>query len=398
MRICLYSAVSERNQFSPVTRSLGGSIRNRLRRAYDAFMWSQLGKCTLDYWVYEDCKNSNVGDIAIRVSITELLRAKFGATTEFLSLQWGELSDGMVREINDTCSLFIVGGSGYFHLDQSSNTSSRVAKDLVYLRQIAKPIIGLGLGVNITGGHCNGSRASWPSAKSRQEIKEFTTICKVLTVRDAFSEEVLSRSSFQDASVVADPAFFLTFTTSDPPLPVEANLCGLNFGLHGPTSTKILRSNISTYIAALKTIQLRHGYRFLYFVHSDAERIIPFLLRKKGVSCGVASGDPHDLLTLYRALDVHMCQMLHSAILAMSVGVPVLNLAYDIKNESFFRLLGLEQFQIIPFGTRTNDIVDKFDQLIADKLQIRRSLADQRMRLVKQMNDTIERVRALCPK
>jgi polysaccharide pyruvyl transferase WcaK-like protein len=395
MRVCIYTAISERNQYSPVLRSLEGSVRNRLRRVYDALMWSHLDKFTLDYWVYEERWNSNVGDIAIRLAIIELLRATFGTNTEFFSLQWRELSDDTVREINDTCSLFIVGGSGYFHLDDQGNTPSRLTADLVYLRRIAKPIIGFGLGVNITGESYNAIRANWPSAKACQAIKEFTSLCRIVAVRDTFSKEVLARSSFNDAAIVVDPAFLLASDSAES-LPTHSDICGVNFGLHGPTSTTILRNNISTYLAALKAIQLRHGYRFLYFVHSDAELIIPSLLKKKGVSCNVARGDPHAMLAQYRTLDVHICQMLHSAILAMSVEVPVLNLAYDVKNVSFFQLLEVETYQLSAIGASTNDIIDKFDQLVADKLEIRRSLAEQRIRFLKHTNEVLERVRALC--
>ena len=52
------------------------------------------------------------------------------------------------------------------------------------------------------------------------------------------------------------------------------------------------------------------------------------------------------LQATYAGLDMHVGGMLHSCILACSVGTPCVALAYDVKHAGFFDLMGIPELCI----------------------------------------------------
>jgi polysaccharide pyruvyl transferase WcaK-like protein len=110
--------------------------------------------------------------------------------------------------------------------------------------------------------------------------------------------------------------------------------------LHGAHATVVNRTLLTALTRALHRFASQTPTHFFYFIHSDGERGIAAALRRYGLPLTVVDGGPDVLLEAYRRLDVHICQMLHSAILATSVAVPTMAFAYDIKSIGYFNLLG----------------------------------------------------------
>lgn len=63
-------------------------------------------------------------------------------------------------------------------------------------------------------------------------------------------------------------------------------------------------------------------------------------MQDQGVRLTQAIGSVQTLLDAYQQMDFHIGSMLHSCILSASVGTPCIGLAYDIKHQGFFDLLG----------------------------------------------------------
>jgi polysaccharide pyruvyl transferase WcaK-like protein len=80
--------------------------------------------------------------------------------------------------------------------------------------------------------------------------------------------------------------------------------------------------------------------RFWYFVHCETERIAIGLLRKRGVGVEVVDLPPRELIAAYSQMDFTICQMLHASILSANARVPSINIGYDVKNASFYELMG----------------------------------------------------------
>ena len=67
------------------------------------------------------------------------------------------------------------------------------------------------------------------------------------------------------------------------------------------------------------------------------------LLRERGIHVRNINLDPRRMIAAYGQMDFVICQMLHASILATNSGVPSMNIAYDVKNTSFYELIGLPQ-------------------------------------------------------
>src|SRR5262249_4380292 len=112
-----------------------------------------------------------------------------------------------------------------------------------------------------------------------------------------------------------------------------------NLALHGTRTSSLLAHAFECVQRFIDRLSRVHPIRLRYFVHSGAEQLLPRLFHARGIEVTPVTGPAANLLRHYRELDLHVCCMLHSAILATSCGVPTINLAYDIKNHAFFSLM-----------------------------------------------------------
>ena len=119
---------------------------------------------------------------------------------------------------------------------------------------------------------------------------------------------------------------------------------GVNLAYHGTAMDARLARNLPVYAAFLRRLAAELSAELHYIVHYDAERAVPLMLRSHGVKLVVHDVPADGLASVYRTLDLHMCEMLHSSIIAIAAGVPTMNIGYDVKNRAFFEMLGVERF------------------------------------------------------
>ncbi|MGH9574155.1 MAG: polysaccharide pyruvyl transferase family protein, partial [Candidatus Acidiferrales bacterium] len=160
----------------------------------------------------------------------------------------------------------------------------------------------------------------------------------------------------------------------------------VNLTFHGAHADRLLERNLKIYIAGLKTLQSRTGCRFFYLAHSDGERFIVRLLRGAGIPLEVAPIDVREMLQWYRAMDIVICQMLHSSIFSANAGTPFLNLAYDVKNLLFCEALGVPEYCIPSYELTPEQLSEKAEALLQDRERVAATI-DKRKASLREGNE-----------
>ena len=396
--VYLYCAISRAEEFRPVRRTPKQQLTLNLRRLADDAMWRGLGRWQYEFWRYQDHRFTNIGDIAIREACVELVGRTLPNVTEIRTLNWDRLNEDVVEEINQTASAFIVAGSGYFIFDENWRLGRRVGTDLPYLSALRVPKIMMGVGVNNPSVRQLPSGSVSVDAPGAALLREMFSTFDLVTVRDQLSKNVLQPFASSDILVLPDPALFLASLRGERASRrrdrAERLHVGLNLALHGPRSETLLRHNLVTLASAFRDYQKESGCRYSYFIHSEAEWKAADLLSRAGVELDVVSGGPDELIARYRDLSFHVCQMLHSSILAMSTDCPTIALAYDVKSLSFFQLMGLDPYCVSADGIATAKILELMRQIADQRQGVREHLADRREQLFAGMDEGLARIGA----
>ena len=339
--VYLLVPVSEREEFRPLPRGLVGWSRNRARRALDLWRWRTGGAPAPHFSTWQDAERTNRGDSAIRVASIALLRRAFGAPARIEVVGWDELAGLDPARVGAEAAVFVLGGGGYFGIHAGGRLAPRVGRDLAWLRRLRCPVVAFAPGVNRALEDVDRRDLD---AAARATLGELAGRLGPIAVRDANTRRVLDSVAPGRARVLADPALFLA--PAGPPAPRDDTVLtvGLNLAFHGEDASRALPARLRLVAAAARDLARRRPCRFVYFVHEQPERIVPALLRREGIVARVVDAAPAAMLADYAALDLHICQMLHSAILAFNAGVPTIAVAYDVKNAGLFDLMGLPEF------------------------------------------------------
>jgi hypothetical protein len=350
--------VSERGEFMPIRRGPVAWARNRARRALDRL---EIGAPHFSTW--QDAEHTNRGDSAIRIASVALLRQALGARVE--AIGWDELSSVDPGRI-PAGDLFVLGGGGYFSVHAGGRLAPRVADNVAWLRRLRCPVVSLAPGVNRALEDADGADLD---AAARATLTELVGLLALSSARDANSCRVLDLVAPGRTTLLADPALFLAAPKTPVVRDDTALTIGLNLAFHGHAASQQMPWRLRLVAAAARELARRRPCRFVYFVHGQPERLIPHLLRRAGVSVRVVDAAPEEMLAEYRKLDLHICQMLHSSILAMSAGVPAIAVAYDAKNAGFFELMGLPTFCLSgaapDLGGAIDDVLARRPALVA---------------------------------
>lgn len=122
---------------------------------------------------------------------------------------------------------------------------------------------------------------------------------------------------------------------------------------------------------------------------------MPRLLRAHGISVERHDPAPDHLPGLYRSFDIHICQMLHSAILAIGADVPTMNFAYDAKSGGFFELLGLSEFCLAEWPFQKEVALAAAERLIERNAEIRLDIRERKEQLHRDLTLFLDRLRPI---
>lgn len=287
--------------------------------------------------------------------------------------------------------LILIGGGGLFQDDDSRIKMPYWAARIAMLRALTRNIAGHALGAG-----------PLEHAESRQCARFACTAMQSVSVRDAFAQSWLSRCTTRAVPVVPDPAFMLPpaaeqaaktyirslgFAPERPLIAVALRrwfhalggfvphrlrvAAGLDRDSGQPEMTA-LAANMATALRSLArrlnaSVLLMPSYNVAH--EADVRECDRLRTHMVDVDTRIA------LLTdpaLYKAV-AGQCRLMisarmHPLILAASMGVPVVGLAYNGKFEGLFQLLGLKRPVLWLNQFRQGATAANIEQLAADAL------------------------------
>lgn len=355
--IVLYLAIPAACERKPYPRTPLEQTKRAIRRSRDVLRWTTKTSASIDFDAWRRFVHSNKGDTLIRETIRGELTAAFAPrAVRFVELEWGTLSIEQAKNLNGTCDLFVIGGGGYLFLDEDFTLQSRVSRDLDAFSVLDTPIVAYGIGVNRpveTSADWHESVAALAKQKNRKLITELMGRLDVVSVRDSTTYSLVSESFEKKTLLIGDPVFIAdndgrTLSARISGAAPQNLRVGLNFALHGHKSSKRYEKYFYSYTRFISELSKLYRVDLHYVAHSDAERVIPCMFRQFGIRMTYHDTGAEQLTALYSSFDFHICQMLHSSILSLSLGIPTINIGYDEKNEAFYRLLKLDDL-FIPY-------------------------------------------------
>ena len=395
-RIALLIPISSREEFQPLRRDGMQWLRNRCRRRLDWLAWRAGASSPFHYSTYSDYEQTNRGDIAIRIATIELLHQTFGAEAAVTEIGWSEFDSLDPAWIDQNTDLFVIGGGGYYFLHAGGHLTPRVARDLDLLRPLRCPVISLASGVNrqMDGTHEDGHDLD-PAA--REVLTALVGRLALSSTRDRNGQRILDLVAPGRTQVLADPALFLAGTGAPPVVSRNDGVLrvGLNLAFHGTYPGNVMTDRLRLIATAARQLARRRPCQFFYFVHDVAERLIPHLLRRLGVPVRVVDTGPAEMLDHYAQLDLHVCQMLHSGILSLNLGVPTINLGYDVKNAAFFDLMQMPEYCLPAHATGAAQLGSLIDTMLPRLPDLRQQILARKAVLLRDMNDFLRRTRQL---
>lgn len=340
----------------------------------------------LDYRNYEGRDAINLGDVAISQAATALIRHVL-PEADILPINWGELSQHPVKDAKRHKTILVFSGSGYFFLTANGRLADRIKDDLESIRHHAIPAFFFGVGLNRPGQTDLDAPVSL-HPEDAALVSQLLDEAQAVSVRDAATQSVLAPFTSKPIHLVGDPAlhFFHAMRLQIPATPPVARntppVIGVNFSFHGRDSNALIRKNLAGYCAVLLRLQRETGAEFRYFVHYATGNILPRLLAQRGVNIKkVCAGDTATLAREYAKLDLHIGGMLHSCILAASAGTPCIALAYDIKHQGFFDLMGLPENCLSATSFNPEALYSRAMDLLANPAPVRAHIAVRRKQL-----------------
>ncbi|MBN9556603.1 MAG: polysaccharide pyruvyl transferase family protein [Alphaproteobacteria bacterium] len=382
LRIGLYVAVPSGIENRPLRRGRYGALKSAIARARDRTYWYALRQPKVSFYHWNTLLGSNKGDAAIRETIKHSLQHTLAPwELTFDELEWGTLSAQSPEELNRRWDMLVIGGSGYIASNEKGELAKRMLDDLPLLRNLTclKILYGIGWNSLLTAD----GEVQPLSVQANKTLREILATMDVLSVRDRASEMLVQNNSKKHVYLTGDPALFYSAEEAYPPLPrVSGELhVGLNFAVHGPETAEQFEANFDQYCALLKSIDEVFSPTFHYIQHFHVERLVPEVLHKRGFDVVSHDPTPRQLVPLYRQLDLHICEMMHSSILAINAGTPTINLAYDIKNIGFFELMDLERFCHPVWMLGHDTILQSVTDAVQNAPQIRRAIEKRKAEL-----------------
>lgn len=299
-----------------------------------------------------------------RSAIADMLRRSDRNPTSISVLPRGPGGFGALLRAAPRQNLIVVGGGGLFQDDDSRIKMPYWAARIAMLRALNARIVGHALGAG-----------PLDHAESRGCARVACNSMRSVSVRDRFAQRWLSRSIGRDVSVVPDPAFMLEAAPAEearalvrsvglsPGRPIIAVALrrwfhrrggfiphrvragvGLDRGA-GESQMSELRAELANALRVLArrldaSVLLLPSYHAAH--EGDVQECTKLLADlNNGATARMANiRDP----ALYKAVaglaTVMISARMHPLILAASMGVPIVALAYNGKFEGLFDLLG----------------------------------------------------------
>ncbi|MBL26180.1 MAG: hypothetical protein CMM50_01325 [Rhodospirillaceae bacterium] len=368
LRLAVYTAVSAASENRPVSLGAAARVKRGLSRVADLLAWTVAGRFTLRQYRYVRRQYSNKGDIAVRLAIMQMFGEHFAdRQIAWTDIGWDEMNEAMVAKVNETCDMLLIGG-GFVFVDDDGGPTPGFERQLDLLSGLSVPIVSCAVGVNHL--FAPDTDAMPPlTSEGEDALRRFMAMSAVVTVRDRNSRNLLSRFSDKPVGVLPDFAFYLHPKPAPAPASRKPVRIGCNFAFHSKELEAVQARTLRPAIAALKALAAELDAEICHFTHSDAEQAVTTLMRLSGLPVTAIEGGPAELLDHYGRMDIHFAEMMHSAILAMSCGVPTVALAYDVKTPALYDFVGLPAL-CLARETTADALLDALRAAHADRIDI----------------------------
>lgn len=369
--IVLYTLIPEAEEGTRLPIGAATRARWRLGSAVDWLRWRHGGRFGFKSYRFERFLCSNLGDMAVRRAVAEEIARRAAPGVEVRQVRWGSLTPALVEDINRSADLMVIAGGGYLSADREGRLIARCRRDIALFERLTVPLVSFGIGLNVNLEDREQAEELRLSQEARAALGAFARRHSLLGVRDRFTQSALAEASGRPIALAPDPVFFLD---PGPDLRIAARrgkvgkpTIGVNLAFHGRHPEIGLARNFARYVAILKRLRQHTGCRFVYFQHSDAERLVFRLLEAEGLveDCHGADG-PAATLAAYGEVDLVIGEMMHAAIMALSAGTPVVSIGYDVKHRSLFELLDLRDWLVDPLVEPLEDLEARALQILAD--------------------------------
>jgi predicted nucleic acid-binding Zn ribbon protein len=311
------------------------SLNQNIRQIFDRLIFRLNNKHPIDYRNYISSGSYNLGDHAIAVAVAQQI-GMLDDQIVINNAKWGRLEQLVAR------APILFAGSGYYFLESPKTPAHRINQDSDFIEREKIGCAYFGVGVNFIGSASKLTLEDIPES-GQDALAKSLALATTISVRDVTSKNILQPLTATPIAVTGDPALFIKRdrTVLNKLAPKSSSrTIGINIPFHGPAANARVSKDLKKYIAFFRTLQNDTGCHFIQTVHFQTETFIGKVMQDNGIRLTQAVGDVQTLLNAYQQMDFHIGGMLHSCILSASVGTPCIGLAYDIKHQGFFDLLG----------------------------------------------------------
>lgn len=225
--------------------------------------------------------------------------------------------------------LMILGGGGVY-------SKWTLPFDTKLIHQIKIPIVIIGAGYN---------RNYMDEKLSQSEIDSIVALnekVKINTVRDEETYKILKSLNI-NTRIIGDPAIVLKSKKTDIKFNPQRLKIGLNVAYHEPHTRDLADKVLRIYINLVRELSKKYKIQIYYLKHSYQETHIVGKINKMFPDLIICDYAAREMKYVYENLDLIINMMLHSSIFAYASGAKFINIAYDIKNYSFMKLINNEK-------------------------------------------------------
>lgn len=234
-------------------------------------------------------------------------------------------TDSKLISLINSHDLMIVGGGGVY-----SKWTIPFNTDLI--NRINIPIVIFGAGYN------SNSLDKKISKEKLNSVKILNNKANLISVRDEKTLKFLKDLN-SDSLLIGDPAIFLKSKKFNIKFKKEVKKIGLNIAGHELHVKKYTHETIKIYKRVIETLRRKYTIEVYYLKHTPNEKYISKKLKEAIPDITICEYGPQEMKYIYENLDLVISMLLHSSIFAYGSGVNFINIAYDVKNYSFMKLI-----------------------------------------------------------
>jgi polysaccharide pyruvyl transferase WcaK-like protein len=384
----LFAPAPVQTSLTPIDRSVWSGIKSSMVKNAQIFKSALTGSVAFTDYHHVARRNVNRGDIAISAAIEQQILAEF-PTASVRNVGWDDVPQKELYENFRQSSRVVIGGGGYIFLDASGNLNSR-SLDLDIFERLDAEVIAHGIGLNRLL-----FENPWTDFKklpepTREWLRRFAERCKLISVRDEPTAQLFADGAGTQVDMVGDPALSLGAGRALEIARRSTSVVGINTASHGRRALFCLQRLMPELEKTYRQLA-REGYQLKYFVHDDADYSVIRYLKLRGHVFDVVDGSPAELIEAYTTCSFVINQMLHSSILAFSVGVPCIGIAYDLKSTAFFDQYGLGSYCVQWNEVSSERLTELIRQVVAERDSSIQTIMDTAAKLVDRQRQFIRR-------